>query len=425
VNLKSLANRVCVLSLSAAISACGSKFAPYNGISPIIDGAQVESSVDNRKRVLDALIEDANFRTTQFTWYDVSEAGFNYIDEQCTQYFSYLFALDRRREAYKSTLSSGGQTTNAILTATGASTLTMAVVAQAFGLADKLTDIVAGTFLYQLPPAETKKFVGKLLNAHRDGVAAKRYTVNSPTAAYNAIQQHLDYCLPPTIEAELINHVGSAQAVAVGDNTDAGVNVLVGSQLTVAQRVAAARANARIEAATRVDTGRSRERTSAPGWAGIGEVTIDTPTAMAIQRAVCLPADEIDGKYGEKTEAALKIFESINNTQTFDEEKWRDRNVSLSQMELSILRNNATCANGAKNYLENLLLTLPQLERARQRIDALIRTKFNLTGTASFTQLRSQIEMWRSELGLSDAPKDIFKGQITPDFYAKIDRERG
>ena len=83
----------------------------------------------------------------------------------------------------KSGLAAGAQTTAAILAVTGATTATMNIVAQAFGLSILGTDLVAGTYLYRLPPSATQMFVSKLQTAYRRGAAAKRSEISTPTSA--------------------------------------------------------------------------------------------------------------------------------------------------------------------------------------------------------------------------------------------------
>ena len=81
-----------------------------------------------------------------------SLAGFNYVDDQCTAYFDQLYFIDRERGQLKSGLAAASGTTAAILGVTNASTLTMSVVASAFGFASAATDILAGTYFTPFPP---------------------------------------------------------------------------------------------------------------------------------------------------------------------------------------------------------------------------------------------------------------------------------
>jgi hypothetical protein len=184
-----------------------------HGIDPILDPAAVEIANANHIRILTALARDANLvPSTPGDWYPVAEAGFNYIDDECRLYFNHLFFLNREKEQLKSGIIAAAATTAAILGVTGASSKSMTVVAEAFGFGSIATDLIAGTYLYQLPPATTQGFVKEMQLAYREGVAIRRAEITTPTTAYHAIQAYLALCLPPTIEAKIAEHVATARA---------------------------------------------------------------------------------------------------------------------------------------------------------------------------------------------------------------------
>ncbi|KLK93930.1 hypothetical protein AA309_05460 [Microvirga vignae] len=185
-----------------------------NGLGPVLDAAAVERASDNRTRLLSALAQDAYVSLDGSPdWHLVAEAGFNFIDDECRAYFSELFLLERRKERAKAVLGSFGQTTAAIAAITGASAVSLGVIAQAFGFGVTATELAAGSYLYRLPPATTEEYVNKLQQAFRDGAAATR--ARTPTAAYHLIQQYLDLCRPPRIEAEIAKQISSTTALPV------------------------------------------------------------------------------------------------------------------------------------------------------------------------------------------------------------------
>jgi hypothetical protein len=187
-----------------------------HGPPPVIEGAAVEAASANKLQLLRALAQDASIGGDRASdWYLIAEAGFNFIDDQCRSYFDELFFLERRAERIKTGLAVGAQTTAAILAVTGATTPTMNIVAQAFGFGVHATDLIAGTYLYRLPPATTQGFVVKLQSAYRRGASANRAMIDTPTAAYYAIQRYLDLCLPPRIEAEIAKQIAGTTARAV------------------------------------------------------------------------------------------------------------------------------------------------------------------------------------------------------------------
>lgn len=281
---------------SLGLTGCNGAVDLADGIAPVLHGPSVETASINRKGVLDGLRRDAGYGDASFGWYDVTLAGFNYVDDACSAYFDRLFKLNRRKDAIRSTLSVGGQTTNAILFATEASQLSMAVVAQAFGLASSLTDIVSGTYLYQLPPATTKSFVAKLSRAYRDGVAEEQLAIDGPAEAYGYIRGYLDLCLPATIEASLVEHVGAATAVPVRAPGGGSIGVKVGSERN--PEVAAA-----LQEPKDATTPLPAQRTQ-PEFRRFSDAI--TPERLErIQTLVCVPSD---GKAGRESDLAIRQF---------------------------------------------------------------------------------------------------------------------
>jgi len=218
------------MPLLFAAGCAGGGMAP-SGLSPTLDGKHVRMASNNRAQLMTALQQDASFGTPGApSWYDVTLAGFNYVDDQCAVYFSTLFRLNREKESIKSGLTAFGQTTNAILSITGAAQLTISVVAQAFGLAGNMTDILAGTYLFELPT--TKKFVDETRHAYRTGMVAERATITSAAVSYGFIRGYLNLCLPATIEAQLTDHIGGARAIAAPGPAGGDIAVRVVSDVS-------------------------------------------------------------------------------------------------------------------------------------------------------------------------------------------------
>jgi len=202
-----------VASLLLTLGGCYATDKRY-GPDPIIAADSVESASRNEIRILNALAQDAGIPSVaQDYWYEVTRAGFNYVDDQCRLYFNQLFFIDREKDQIKSAISAAASTTAAVMGVTGATAKSIAVVAQAFGLAGISTDLAAGTYLYQLPPATAQAFVRQLQLAYREGAAQRRLLINGPNAAYHAIQGYLSLCLPPTIEAKIAENIATARAV--------------------------------------------------------------------------------------------------------------------------------------------------------------------------------------------------------------------
>jgi hypothetical protein len=127
--------------LSLALAGCGDT-SLRTGISPVLDVASVQSAAANQAIIVEALAQDAGLASADPEYYyRAAEAGFNYVDDQCSAYFDYMFFLDRRRGELKSGLAAAGATTGAILGLTNASTMSLAIVASAFGFASNATDM--------------------------------------------------------------------------------------------------------------------------------------------------------------------------------------------------------------------------------------------------------------------------------------------
>jgi hypothetical protein len=214
------------LSIGAALVLAGCSSLAPQAVSPTLNAASVSSTVRAHADLMTALEADARVMSSgEPNWYDVSLAGFNYVDDQCAVYFDSLFKFSRNAKAVGSGLDAFNQTSAAIMQITGTADITMAVVAQAFGLAGRMTDVVAGTFLYELPPANTQRFVQKNMATYRGAVSENRSSLDSPAAAYSSIRGYLDLCLPVTIEGQLLDRIGDSAPKSKVDGTGTNVQI--------------------------------------------------------------------------------------------------------------------------------------------------------------------------------------------------------
>ncbi len=418
--------------LSLGLAACGSSgFGGIRGPSAVLLSSDVISASGNTKLIIDALARDNNIPIDGFytspLYYDVAVAGFNFIDDQCATYFDKLFYLQRDRQFAQDVLQAGSQATAAVLTITRASEITFGVVAAAFGFSSSLTNSVAGSFLFQLPPATTYGFVKELQTAYRSGVNPA--SITSPSAAYHLMQDYLAICLPPNIEARLVERVANTRAIPQSPTrSNPSPDVIVADrfapQVTQPRTAAPVTRQAgpqRTSAAVTIKPTRQAPAEAA-GWKDVSpSVTIDVPTAQAIQRSLCLP-ESPHGSFNAETELGLKIYLAVANNKSADQ-NWRSQPVTLTQADVGLLRNVNRCSTGAENYLESWLLSSkePGAPKLGDDISAAIRDKFKITDkNASFQNLRSEIAKWRKELGLDSGPDEMFKHQITPDFVMKV-----
>jgi hypothetical protein len=284
--------------LSLALAGCGDP-SLRTGISPVLDVVSVQSAAINQATIIDALATDAGLTLGDPRYYyGAAEAGFNYVDDQCSAYFDYMFFLDRRRDELKSGLAAAAATTGAILGVTNASTMSLAIVASAFGFASNATDIVAGTYVFA-HPAESKVLVNTFQKAFRDGIALNSGAINSRTSAYYAVQRYLNLCLPPTIEAQIARQVAATVAVPVAAGPGSLVSLQSGSSLPQQQAILKHEVESK-----RISNVKSAANTSKPSTE-VRESARDK-FIRATKIALCVP--ETDASLSPATVLAIKDY---------------------------------------------------------------------------------------------------------------------
>lgn len=297
-----------IVCLSAFLGGCYG-WEMRHGIDPVLDPTAVELAGSNQTRILNALALDAQVPLgTSDAWYEVTQAGFNYIDDQCRAYFNAIFFLNRDKDQIKTGLTAVGATTAAILGVTGASATSIAIVAQAFGLGVVGTEVVAGTYLYQMPPAVAQGFVKELQLAYRDGAASRRNSIRTASAAYGMIQGYLALCLPPTIEAKIAEHVAGARGVP--DPTTGNGNTQFG--ITTVTPPPVTRAEIRQNIITNPDAPLTRPRPQTPTFSSTRLTPFETKLSVkdirGLQTALCLTPDGDLGPLNSPTRMKISKY---------------------------------------------------------------------------------------------------------------------
>lgn len=200
--------QVGTLALAVIISGCipgPNGLGVYNGPPPVISASSAAASTRNYLAVRDVFIRRAGYGSsaTVVDWYEVSLAGFSYVDEQCTAYLSALQDLRRSRDHIRNQIAAVGTTTGAILGVTGVTTQAIAITAAAFGLASQITENATASLLYAMDPSDIQDLVRNQSQAYRMGVAAQRANYVSQNAAMDAVRGYLNLCLPVSIEAQV------------------------------------------------------------------------------------------------------------------------------------------------------------------------------------------------------------------------------
>jgi hypothetical protein len=279
------------------------------GVSADLKLTDVSFSADKQASIVRALQRDSGAGDL----YSATLYGFNYVDDQCRIYFSELFSAERKLLAAKSGVSAAGQTTNAILSVTGASRLSMAVVAQAFGLTSSLIDVSGSSFLYRLPAAATKEFVSSQQLAYRDALSTRRSRLSEPEVYYH-VQRYLDLCLPATIEGRITKYLGTALAVPEtprGSGSGA-FDIAIKSAQPVTSRVQIITDATRPIAPVRSSSPNAKNAMTA------AERRLTAGDLREIQKALCVTADGDWGGAGSNTRIRIRQYLERNDPDSID-----------------------------------------------------------------------------------------------------------
>lgn len=166
---------------------------------------------------------------TRADWYTVIMTGFNVVDDACTTYIDDLWILERRKARNGALIAATGAAVSGIVAANAnPSAITLAILAQAFGLAAAFNTAISDSYLYTQNAATIKKLVRKTTEAYRTDLAKKvlppedevTYPIGSPGAAYHHMREYLALCLPPTIQAQIEDLVATAKAAPENSETD-------------------------------------------------------------------------------------------------------------------------------------------------------------------------------------------------------------
>ena len=310
------------------------------------NGPTVTAHTASSRAILDALSVDAGYGKQSATFYGITEAGFNFVDTQCNDYFQRLYKLEHGRDATKQTLGAFGQTTNAILGATGATSLSIAVVAQAFGLGQNLADIYADTFLFSLPASKTEQFVSKIMTAYRNAAGAHRGDIDSGPAAFREIQGYLNLCVPVTIEAMLTDHIADASAAAVYGSGD--IEIVTGSRTSALDKATDQERAITVNTAPIKNTRSRVPNPPSPRTRNAlneDEEGVLPSTLRAIQAMVCVtPTGSWDGA---TREAISKLFTAVGDPRP------RITTSGYTRFEMPLLQrglvSSLKCGKGQKN----------------------------------------------------------------------------
>ena len=207
----------CFFAIGALLCGCaGAKdWDKRYGPDPALPKAEVEKSVVHQQDIIVALAgltDCAPGEARSGCGYQMTVAGFNFVDEQCDAYLRELFIIDKERDRARNFLGAADKLTNAVLAVSPASKATMAIVAQAFGLTSDYVDAATDSYLYKANSGSVLHVVAEMQKAYRDQTFSNREKLASQPDVYAQIRGYLRLCMPPTIESKIEEAIASTTA---------------------------------------------------------------------------------------------------------------------------------------------------------------------------------------------------------------------
>lgn len=338
-------------------------------------------------------------------WTVVVLQGMNDIDRRCDAYLEWLDDRKRSRAPLLSQVNAVRNTTTTIMAlANPDSAIALSIVGEAFGLLTRSIENYHSRLLLEIESSTVNSVV--IQERFRFRRETQTFTYSNRPAAEYALRSYLRICLPFAIESQIndLSTLGARRELPRSDNS-------LFQSPAVTPMLGAAPLQATAPVTTRVV---ERRPPPAEGWATASQIRIDEATAKAIQRAICLTGSDVDGNFGPKTQAGLKIFESISPQNPLGASDWRNATINLSPPQVNDLK--TECVPNAKNYVENQLLTRNPSMGAL--VSKAIRDRTSVTDNSlGFTSLRPQITKLRDDLKLDNGPEGMFTDQITPDLF--------
>ncbi|MER2605407.1 MAG: hypothetical protein ABTQ29_06225 [Siculibacillus sp.] len=188
------------------------------GPGPTIAVEDVDVKLRRQAAVMDWLSAAAQRRDASLSgaalWYEATLLGFNYVDEECSEYLRLNFRLSRMQKRDKGVLELLSKNSSGLLSAARVADPTITTVAAALGLGAQLTDVWLEGYLFSMEPNIVFRTVTKLQNGYRAEVERKRATVASAATAHRVIQSYYTLCFPQTIEAKMSEYLSQSVSEA-------------------------------------------------------------------------------------------------------------------------------------------------------------------------------------------------------------------
>jgi len=150
-------------------------------------------------------------------WNMVIREGMNFSDTRCRRFLAKISDARNKKDMATKQLALVGSSATTILGITDTAQKTMALVAEAFGLASGTLANLTSSVLFQAEPSGVKRSVENLQAGYREVVYRSDYRTRS--AAVKVVGDYYSICLPVNIEAELnqkIDNKGSVVTKGTG-----------------------------------------------------------------------------------------------------------------------------------------------------------------------------------------------------------------
>lgn len=191
------------------------------GPKPNIVAADAQATLNNQLAVLSYIATNANITIAAPTdWYYVAEWGFNIGRADCTIYLDNLFVIARERAKWNGLFLDLSGAATAIVTATAPHSVALSLIAPAFGLAGNVSNRIFDSYLFSdTAPGIIQSKVKDLQDKFQETIKTNRAQIDTSAAAYAAIQNYYNICLPQAIEGVLLEHIATGTATASDPGT--------------------------------------------------------------------------------------------------------------------------------------------------------------------------------------------------------------
>lgn len=184
------------------------------GPGPTIAVEDVEAKLARQAAVMDTLAGFARKRDPHLSgaslWWEATQLGFNYVDEECSEYLRLNFRFTRMRQRDGDILDLLSKNTSGLLSAARVADPTITTVAAAFGVGAQLAEKWLDSYLFKMEPELVFRTVTKLQVAYRTEIERKKDGVASGGVAYRVVQNYYALCFPQTIEAKMSEYISQS-----------------------------------------------------------------------------------------------------------------------------------------------------------------------------------------------------------------------